>query len=187
MAWIRTINEDDATGYLKTLYKKYGDPFEGVESIWKIHSLNPESLRFHYDLYKHLMTGKSGLSRMQREMIAIVVASVNNCQYALEHHGESLFQLTKNRSLVDTIKTDFRSADIGEKDITMLEYVEKLAGAPCDASREEIAVLKEVGFKDADILDLVTVAAYFAFVTRLACGLGVAFEEPREHKPSPFD
>ena len=81
MAWIRTIDEDDATGYLKTLYKKYGSPFEGVDNILKIHSLNPESLRFHYDLYKHLMTGKSGLSRMQREMIAVVVSAANECHY----------------------------------------------------------------------------------------------------------
>lgn len=81
MAWIKMIAEDQATGQLKTYYKKYGDPFEGVDNILKIHSLNPESLRHHYDLYKHLMAGKSGLSRMQREMIAVVVSKLNGCHY----------------------------------------------------------------------------------------------------------
>ena len=81
MAWIRVVDEEHATGYLKSLYKKYGDPFEGVDNILSIHSLNPESLKHHYDMYKHLMAGKSGLSRMQREMIAVVVSQINGCHY----------------------------------------------------------------------------------------------------------
>ena len=81
MAWIKMIEEDQATGQLKTYYKKYGNPSEGVDNILKIHSLNPESLRHHYDLYKHLVAGPSGLSRMQREMIAVVVSKLNACHY----------------------------------------------------------------------------------------------------------
>lgn len=81
MAWIKMIAEEDAHDHLRALYKKYGDPFEGVDNILKIHSLDPRSLQLHYDLYKHLMTGKSGLSRMQREMIAIVTSVANNCHY----------------------------------------------------------------------------------------------------------
>ncbi len=50
MVWIKTIDEDHATGQLKLYYKKYGDPFEGVDNIWKAHSLNPEALRFHHEL-----------------------------------------------------------------------------------------------------------------------------------------
>lgn len=81
MAWIKMITEDEAHGQLKTYYKKYGDPFEGVDNILKIHSLNPDSLRHHYEMYKHLMKGPSGLSRMQREMIAVVVSKLNGCHY----------------------------------------------------------------------------------------------------------
>jgi len=81
MAWIKMIREEEAHGFLRSLYKKYGNPFEGVDNILKIHSLNPETLKHHYDFYKHLMTGKSGLSRMQREMIAVVVSVANDCHY----------------------------------------------------------------------------------------------------------
>ncbi len=81
MAYIKVIKEDKAQGQLKTYYKKYGDPFTGVDNILKIHSLDPESLRYHYELYKHLMTATSHLSRMQREMIAIVVSRINACHY----------------------------------------------------------------------------------------------------------
>lgn len=75
------IKEDETTGRLKTYYKKYETPFEGVDNILKIHSLNPDSLKHHCDLYEHLMKGPSGLSRMQREMIAVVVSRINGCHY----------------------------------------------------------------------------------------------------------
>jgi len=81
MPWIKTIKEDEAHGFLRNLYKKYSNPFEGVDNILKIHSLNPDTLKLHYDFYKHLMTGRSGLSRMQREMIAVVVSVANDCHY----------------------------------------------------------------------------------------------------------
>jgi uncharacterized peroxidase-related enzyme len=182
MAWIKMIKEDEAHGYLRTLYKKYGDPFEGVANVLKIHSMNPESLRFHYDLYKHLMTGKSGLSRMQREMIAVVVSSTSRCHYSITHHAESLFRLTKNRPLIEAIKTDFRKADIGDKDIGMLEYAEKLAANPSEMQKDDVEKLRQVGFKDPDVLDIALVASYFAFVIRIANGLGVELEDYWEEK-----
>ena len=81
MAWIRMIREDEATGPLKMHYARYGSDREGVDHILRIHSLNPDSLKYHYDLYKHLMTGPSGLSRAQREMIGTVTSKINGCHY----------------------------------------------------------------------------------------------------------
>jgi uncharacterized peroxidase-related enzyme len=81
MAWIKVIKEHEASGYLKTLYEQYGNHADGVDNILKIHSLNPESLKYHYDYYKHLMAGRSGLTRVQREMLAVVVSKVNDCHY----------------------------------------------------------------------------------------------------------
>ena len=81
MAWIKVIQEDEATGKLKELYEKYAEPSGDVDNILKIHSLNVKSLQTHYDLYAHLMRGKSELSREQREMIAVVASVVNRCHY----------------------------------------------------------------------------------------------------------
>lgn len=81
MAWIRVIDEDEASGRLKQLYEKYEEPSGGVDNILKIHSLNPRSLQAHFDLYATVMRGKSDLSLDQREMIAIVTSSVNKCHY----------------------------------------------------------------------------------------------------------
>ena len=81
MAWINVISMEDAKGRLKELYQKYIEPAGVVDNILMIHSLNTKSLKTHYDLYSHLMRGKSDLSRAQREMIAVVASVVNKCHY----------------------------------------------------------------------------------------------------------
>ena len=81
MAWINTINERDADGSLKDQYAKLKDSRSGVDNILKIHSLNPESLDAHVRLYKTIMYGKSPISRVDREMIAVLVSSINQCHY----------------------------------------------------------------------------------------------------------
>ncbi|HIF82607.1 MAG TPA: peroxidase [Candidatus Marinimicrobia bacterium] len=81
MAWIDTINEGDANGSLKDQYEKLKDSRNGVDNILKIHSLNPESLDAHVRLYKTIMYGKSPIRRVNREMIAVLVSSINQCHY----------------------------------------------------------------------------------------------------------
>lgn len=81
MAWIKMVPEEEAEGRLAELYQKYQEPWGGVDHIIKIHSLNPKSMQTHYDLYAHLMRGRSPLSRVQREIIAVVASALNHCYY----------------------------------------------------------------------------------------------------------
>ncbi len=81
MAWIKVVQENEAKGKLKELYDKYAEPSGEVDNILKIHSLNVKSLRTHFDLYAHLMRGRSDLTRAQREMIAVVTSVINRCHY----------------------------------------------------------------------------------------------------------
>jgi len=81
MAWIKIIHEGEAHGELKKLYNRLVEPWGGIDNIMKIHSLNPASLSGHFELYKTLMRGRSDLTRVQREMIAVVVSALNRCKY----------------------------------------------------------------------------------------------------------
>jgi alkylhydroperoxidase family enzyme len=81
MAWIKTIDETKAEGELKNQNDDLVEPWGGVDNILKIHSLNPKSLAAHVQLYKTVMYGKSPLRRPDREMIAVVVSTVNQCHY----------------------------------------------------------------------------------------------------------
>ena len=75
------VPEEEARGRLRELYDKYEEPWGGVDNILRIHSLNVPSLEAHYRLYVTLMRGRSELSRVQREMIAVVASAANRCHY----------------------------------------------------------------------------------------------------------
>lgn len=82
MAWIEVIDEEGAEGELAALYGQMIDPaFGRVDNIMTIHSLHPGGLRTHHDLYQEVMSGTKSLRRVDREMIALVVSSLNDCHY----------------------------------------------------------------------------------------------------------
>lgn len=81
MAWIKTVPPAEASGELLEQYDRMRDPAGNVANILQVHSLNPAALRTHFDLYRALMFGRSELSRVQREMIAVVVSKTNGCHY----------------------------------------------------------------------------------------------------------
>lgn len=82
MAWIKVVDEEAAEGELAELYEDLVDPqFGRVDHIMSIHSLHPGGLRTHHDLYREVMTGTKTLRKVEREMIALVVSSINECDY----------------------------------------------------------------------------------------------------------
>lgn len=87
-----------------------------------------------------------------------------------------MLRLTNDAALVDTLKADWRQAALREADLAMLAYVEKLTLRPWELVEADVIVLREVGFDDGAILDINQVTGYYAFVNRLADGLGVELE-----------
>ena len=82
MTWIRTISEDDAAGDLAALYARILDPkSEKVDHILAAHSLHPRGLAAHFELYSAVMSGTRGLRKVERELIALVVSTLNECHY----------------------------------------------------------------------------------------------------------
>jgi hypothetical protein len=81
MAYIPYVPYDQASGLLTKLYQEYAGPARELDNIVRIHSLNPRSMRDHVELYAHLMRGPSPLTRVQREMLAVVVSAENDCFY----------------------------------------------------------------------------------------------------------
>ena len=81
MAWIKMTPEAEGEKELKDWYDKLRVPSGGVDNILRIHSINTSMLKGHYELYSSAMKGSNDLSRKHREMIAVVVSSVNQCHY----------------------------------------------------------------------------------------------------------
>ena len=81
MAWIKMITEDEAQGELKDWCGKLREPWGGVDNILRVHSIDIPTLKGHYELYRSAMKGSKDLSHKRREMIAVVVSTINRCHY----------------------------------------------------------------------------------------------------------
>ncbi len=93
------------------------------------------------------------------------------------HHGAGLLRLTNDETLVEQLKSDWRKAPLDEMDQAMLVYAEKLTLRPWEMVDADVEALRQTGFSDAAVLDINQVTGYYAFVNRLADGLGVELEE----------
>ncbi len=93
------------------------------------------------------------------------------------HHGAGLRRLTDDEALVRELQEDFRDVELDAADRAMLEYAVKLTRTPWEMEEADVDALREAGFGDSAILDINQVAAYYAFVNRLADGLGVELED----------
>ena len=94
----------------------------------------------------------------------------------MTHHGAALRRLTNDASLVKQLIEDYRAADLDKADSEMLHYAEKLTLTPWEMAESDVIRLREAGFSDSAILDINQVTGYFAYVNRLADGLGVTLE-----------
>lgn len=92
------------------------------------------------------------------------------------HHRRGLRRLLKDDSLLEAIEEDWRSAPLSQKRTAMLQYATKLTVAPSEITARDVEGLREVGFSDRDVLDIVEVTAYYAYANRIADGLGISTE-----------
>ena len=95
----------------------------------------------------------------------------------MTHHGAGLLELTGNETLVEGLKSDYRRVELEPADRAMLDYAAKLTREPWTMERSDVEALREAGFSDAAILDINQVTGYYAYVNRLADGLGVELED----------
>ena len=183
-AWIRTIEEEESKGELKTRYKDVLRRRGELSNVMKAHSLDPEAMRLHLDLYVHLMFGKSALSRAQREMIAVTVSQANRCMYCATHHGEALLAHVHDKVFLESLKKNFESANLTSKNLAMLQYAAKLTKTPGELVESDVQELRQSGFTDEDILRINLITSYFNFANRIVSGLGVPLEtvEKRVYK-----
>jgi uncharacterized peroxidase-related enzyme len=177
MSWIKTINENEASGELKNIYKNIIKKRGKLSNIMRIHSLNPKVMEKHMDLYLSVMFGKSDISRKDRELIAVFVSSLNKCDYCINHHAEALNHYWKDDDKIKDLINNYKSINLSEKKLAMMDYVYKLTKKPEIIKQSDIDILRENGFQDKDILDINLIVSYFNFVNRIVLGLDVDFSK----------
>ena len=175
MSWIEEIDVTEAEGKLAEVYADLLEKRGKVANILQVHSLNPNAMASHLDLYMSIMFGKSGLSRAEREAIAVVVSATNECEYCVNHHTEALRRYIKDDDVLQTLASADGLEVLEPRLGNIVIHAEKLTSAPSAMTESDLDPLRAEGLTDQDILDITLVVAYFNFVNRIALGLGVSY------------
>jgi uncharacterized peroxidase-related enzyme len=118
--------------------------------------------------YNDLMLAPSGLSKLEREMIAVAVSSVNHCYYCLTAHGAAVRQLSGDPVLGELMSMNYRAAELSLRHRAMLDYAVKLTETPHLMEEADRQGLRKAGFGERDIFDISAVAAFFNMSNRMA-------------------
>jgi uncharacterized peroxidase-related enzyme len=139
-----------------------------VPNVLKAHAFDIDKLNAFSALYNDLMLGDSGLTKLEREMIAVVVSSINGCFYCLTAHGAAVRELSGDPKLGEMMVMNYRVADLDARQRAMLDFAAKVTEASRKIEEPDRQALRDVGFSDRDIWDIANVAAFFNMTNRVA-------------------
>lgn len=177
MSWITEIDAEEAGEELAAIYADLIGKRGKVSNILKVHSLNPAAMGNHLELYMTLMFGKSGLSRAEREAVAVVVSAANDCAYCVSHHVEALRRYIDDEEALEMLASGDGLETLQPRLSNIVRHADKLTSVPSAMTESDLGELRAVGLSDSDILDLTLIVSYFNFVNRIALGLGVSFSD----------
>ena len=163
---LKKNNEEviNASDYLKIVKEKIGF----VPNVLNAFSKFPKQFEGFTKLYNSLMLGESGLSKLEREMIAVTVSSENQCFYCLVAHGAAVRELSDDPQLGERLASNFESANLSKKHKAMLRFVRALTKNPSTINENDRQTLTNEGFNDRDIWDISLIVGFFNMTNRLA-------------------
>jgi uncharacterized peroxidase-related enzyme len=153
---------------LEAYFGKCEEKLGFVPNVLKAYAFNPVKLQAFADMYNDLMLADSGLSKLEREMIGVVVSSANHCYYCLVAHGAAVRQLSGDPQFGEMLVANYRAAELSPRQRGMLDFAWKLTASPHEMDEPDRAALRTHGFSDRDIWDISAVAAFFNMTNRMA-------------------
>jgi uncharacterized peroxidase-related enzyme len=163
------LGPDAALGpELEAYFAKCREKLGFVPNVLAAYAFDKVKLAAFIDMVDDLMLGDSGLSKLEREMIAVAVSAVNHCHYCLTAHGAAVRQRARDPVMGELIAQNYRAADLPRRQKAMLDFAVKLTETPDRIEEADRAVLRAAGFSDRDIWDIAAVAGFYNMSNRLA-------------------
>ena len=156
--------EDQVKNYLEIVQQKLGF----IPNVLAAFAKFPKQFEGFTKLYNALMLGESGLTKLEREMIAVTVSSENHCFYCLVAHGSAVRELSNDPQLGERIAANFKSAELPKKQEELLNFTKKLTKDPSEIGENDRQKLRDVGYTDRDIWDISAIVGLFNMTNRLA-------------------
>ena len=154
----------DMRAYFAKCWEKLGF----VPNVLKAYAFDNAKLKAFIAMADDLMLGDSGLSKLEREMIAVAVSCANHCHYCLTAHGAAVRQRAADPELGEVVAQNYRAAALPLRQKAMLDFAVRLTEAPDKIEEADRATLRRAGFNDRDIWDIAAVAAFYNMSNRLA-------------------
>lgn len=142
-----------------------------IPNVLQAHAFDINKLNAFTALYNDLMLGDSGLTKLEREMIAVAVSSINKCFYCLTAHGAAVRELSGDPKLGEMMVMNWRVADLDPRQWAMLEFAEKVTKESHTIVEADRQKLRDAGHSDRDIWDIANVAAFFNMSNRVASAI----------------
>ena len=139
-----------------------------IPNVLQAYAFDIDKLNAFTALYNDLMLADSGLTKLEREMIAVVVSSINKCYYCLTAHGAAVRQLSGKAELGEQMVMNWRSADLTAREAAMLTFAELVTVSSHRIGEADRQAMRDSGFSDRDIWDIISVAAFFNMSNRVA-------------------
>ena len=158
--------DEEMKRYIEVCKEKLGM----VPNVILANASDLDRLKNFVNFYNRLMLKDGHLSKLEREMIAVVVSSCNKCFYCLIAHGAAVRQLSKNPILGDELVINYRAANLNERQKLMLDFAAKLTEEPSKVDNLDRNILRKAKFSDEEILEIVEVASFFNMSNRIAIG-----------------
>jgi uncharacterized peroxidase-related enzyme len=168
---LKPADTPDIGEEMEAYFQKCRDKLGMVPNVLQAYALRPAKLAAFAKLYNEIMLADSGLSKLEREMIAVVVSSANRCYYCLVAHGQAVRALSGDPQLGEMMVMNYRVAKLSERERIMLDFVWKLTTRPQDIAEADREDLRAQGFSEEDIFDVCDTAAFFNYTNRVAHGI----------------
>lgn len=154
-----------------------------LPNVLRSYAFRPKKLANFVGTYNELMLGESGLSKLEREMIAVVVSSTNHCYYCLVAHGQAVREISGDPELGEMLAFNYRVAPLPRRQRTMLDFAYKLTTAPATLTDADRGALRTAGFSDEEIFDIADTIGFFNMSNRVAIALDM-MPNPEYHARS---
>ena len=156
------------TPEMAAYFRKCEEKLGFIPNVLKAYTFDMTKLGAFVAMYNDLMLAPSGLSKLEREMIAVAVSAYNRCYYCLVAHGASVRQLSDDPVLGELMVMNYRAARLSRRERAMLDFAVKLTADPWLVEEEDRERLRRAGFSDRDIWDIGAVASFFNMSNRMA-------------------
>ena len=162
------LADAELTPAMRAYFDKCTEKLGFVPNVLKAYAFDMPKLEAFVAMYNDLMLAPSGLTKLEREMIAVAVSSHNRCYYCLTAHGAAVRSLADDPVLGELMVMNYRAARLDRRQRAMLDFAVKLTAEPWGVEESDRKAVRDAGFSDRDIWDIAAVAGFFNMSNRIA-------------------